>query len=1641
MFTLVNAHKAARFGSTMILAGVLTVAAVRAAAAQDVVPLPTGVRAVWNMDQAYREQTATREKVCINGLWRWQPALTDAANVPAGGWGFFKVPGCWPGVTDYMQKDFQTVHQHPQWREENLARINAAWYQREIETPATWAGRRIVLQADYVNSYAVVFLDGNRVGEIRFPAGELDLTPACRPGQKHVLSMLVVAMPLRSVMLSFNDTNSAREVRGNVARRGLCGDVYLTSEPVGPRITRVTVTTSVRNEELTCDVALDGLAPDARCRLHAAIVENGQTVREFTGTEFSSNELPNGLCTLSTQWKPGKLWDIHTPSHQYDLKLSLQDAAGKALDAFYPVRFGFREFWIEGRDFMLNGTRLFLSAVPLDNAQVGVVPASYAGARESLLRLKSFGINFVYTHNYGCEPGDHLSFAEILRAADDVGMLVALSQPHFSAYDWKAPDADEKNGYARHAEFYARVAQNHPAVVAYSTSHNATGYSEDMNPDLIDGLARPRESWSDNNAKLALRAEAIIKRLDASRIVYHHSSGNLSSMHTINFYPNWTPIQELDDWFEHWSTVGVKPVFPVEYGAPFGWDWAMYRGWYRGNRSFGSGVVPWDLSLAEWNSQFLGDQAFQITDREKANVRWEARQFRSGNAWRRWDYPTPIGDSRLNEMEPVQSFYTTSNWRAFRTWEVSANSPWEHHRFWQLRAGVDKSRRDLPVEWDNLQRPGFSADYLDQQYERMDLAYEADDWTPTLTGKSLLRNNGPLLAYIAGKTSRITSKDHNFLPGEMIEKQLVIINNSRETVSCDCQWSSNLPGATAAAARVTVPTGQQKRITLQYSVPSELQAGTYELRATAQFSTGETQEDQFSVHILAPLPAPPAASKTRIALFDPKGETARLLSGAGIQCQLVDAAADLAPYELLIIGKAALTADGPAPDLSRVRDGLKVMVFEQTSEALARRLGFRVVEYGLRQVFARVPDHALLAGLNGDNLRDWRGEATILPPQLKYEPSGKFSGSPVVQWCGIDVTRIWRCGNRGNVASVLIEKPPRGDFRPIIDGGFSLQYSPLLEYREGRGMVLFCQLDVTGRTESDPAAVRLVANMLNYVSGWSAPADAFRTPLYAGSPEGKLHLQRAGISAGDYSGGPLTANQVLIVGAGGGQQLAAHQADIAGFLKSGGYLLALGLDQDEANRFLPTKVVTTAQEHLAAHFDPPEALSVFAGIGPADVHNRDPRNLPLLTSGVQALGNGVLAKSNTGNVFFWQLPPYALVESPEDAPGWTVTADDALDGKQSALLTLGTVPSAQFGQKVPGGAVGKKYTFAAYVKSVDRPARARLEIERAGSPWDRAVRGEDTEVGPKEWIELRATFTVDKPFPEGWQAYVNCDRPGTRLRVDLVRLYEGDYVPARPNASATDGSPANLLANASCETGTEPWFFLLKTEQQNLRRTFRRSAYVLTRLLANMGVRGDTPLLTRFSTPASGPVRNSLVANGDFQQDSDGNGLPDAWSFSSELKDASAQLETLGDGDARRCLRLTCPTSGEGRSRDIMLSQMDVPVEEGQWYRIDLRAKSKGMDGGAVTLALQNTVGWRSLIEYQRFTPTAEWKEFTFIARASATAPSKTRLQIWHGVPGTMWLADIRMAPCDPPSQGRWSSGLYLDQVQEWDDPYRFFRW
>jgi len=1076
-----------------------------------------------------------------------------------------------------------------------------------------------------------------------------------------MLSLLVIAKPLvdkvdgyaqRNDLDGYLSQDAVKRHQGHGPYRGLLGDVFLASTPVGARLDDIKVNTSVRKGEIGLDVAVRNLAEGKNYTLNATVSDHDKVVKTFDPKSITAADVVNGRVTVAWAWKPEKLWDLNTPENQYDLKLSLVDAGDAGvLDEFRPVRFGFREFWLDGRDFYLNGTRVFSPAIFLDNGVMNTAAADYEHAAESFRRLRKAGINTVYTHNYDCLPGVHLSYEELLRAADDVGMLVSFSVPHNSSYNWpyKNEDAAKTNGYMHDMEFYIRVAQNHPSVVMYSANHNATAYSEDQNPELLDGVWSPwpdKENTpgvrTDNAAVSATRSEEIIHLFDTTRAIYHHSSGNLNQMYTLNNYLDFVPVQERSDWFEHWATKGIKPLFLVEYGLPLDENWSNWRD---GHQIFGVAML-FQFFFPEWGAQFRGDAAYDLPEPDKTNIRFEAENWRNKKTWSKGSYPVFGRPNDSPNLRVVDAMYVHDNWPAFRTWGVTAFAPWPFDCFWKLRDGLPTGDIPCKTDWNNLQKPGYSADFYRPRV-RYDLAFEEKDWIPQVSGEVFLRYNRPLLSWLAGKPESFTSKDHNFHPGDTIAKQAIIVNNSRVTTVAHSSWQLADTGIKGELDPATVETGQQTRQPISFKLPDDIKPGSYELSLTTKFDTGETQTDTLVINVLAKTPKPAVAAK--IALYDPEGETAKLLTNLGIAFEKVEANAGLAGYDLVIVGRNALTPYGPGPDVSRVSQGLKVVVFEQSRDTLEKRLGFRTQEYVLRRVFARVPDHPVLAGLASENLHDWQGAGTILPafiPRTFINPRSYLR----LDWAGYSVRHPWRAGCQGSVASLLMEKPACGNFLSIVDGGFGLQYAPLMECRDGRGMILFCQMDVTARTENDPAAERLVSNILSYASSYKP--QAARQALYVGDPAGKKHLESAGLTVSDYNGGALKADQVLIVAPGGDKVLAPQAQAVDAWLKAGGRLLAFGLDQDEANSFLPFKVTMNKAEHIGCVFAAPGLDSAFAGVSPANVYSRDPRELPLITEGAEILGDGIIAKARDANVVFCQLLPWTFDYKAQNGQAW-----------------------------------------------------------------------------------------------------------------------------------------------------------------------------------------------------------------------------------------------------------------------------------------------------------------------------------------------------------------------------------------------------
>ena len=81
--------------------------------------------------------------------------------------------------------------------------------------------------------------------------------------------------------------------------------------------------------------------------------------------------------------------------------------------------------------------------------------------------------------------------------------------------------------------------------------------------------------------------------------------------------------------------------------------------------------------------------------------------------------------------------------------------------------------------------------------------------------------------------------------------------------------------------------------------------------------------------------------------------------------------------------------------------------------------------------------------------------------------------------------------------------------------------------------------------------------------------------------------------------------------------------------------------------------------------------------------------------------------------------------------------------------------------------------------------------------------------------------------------------------------------PSSPPAPTVLGDGVLALAPAGAERPNvvfcqlAPWQFD-PAKSSNLKRTFRRSSFLLTRLMGNMGVAARTPLLERFLQPTNG---------------------------------------------------------------------------------------------------------------------------------------------------------------------------------------------
>ena len=1179
----------------------------------------TDPKAGW--DEAPRVSTATREKVSLNGLWAFGVDNDGAAVGRAPGVAdlpfFFKVPGKWPsggrgakdgcGVWDAQGRDRFGA---------DVASVHGAWYARTVDVPDAWLGRRIALSFDAIPSAVLVYVDGRKAGEAFFPGGEVDLSDLLAPG-RHELALFTSDRLPEKVVTAFDAPDTARTfTKRAVENRGIFGDVALAAEPAGARIADVQVRPSVAGRRIDFSVGIAG-APAGDLSATAVVRKAGREVRRFAADGVRPGD--DGRFVFGGEWADPELWDLDAPRNLHTVEVSIS-SGGAVVDELYPETFGFRDISIDGRNLLLNGTVLHLR--PRNSAYAREGAVSDADCREAMRRTRAFGFNAVVFHNYGYSEGDTAMLDMAVRAASDEGLACIVSMPHPNRFDDPANPHHWTYGpaYERLVRHLVRRFQNVPGVLLWSSTHNQTGYESDQNPALVTG--RPEDiptgivNWRQRFRRLALRANEIVASMDPTRLLYHHESGAEGPFYTLNCYLDWAPVQERSDWFEHWETNGVAPLLLVEWGLPHQASWSSYRGGPKGVNIWSARDWTQQCWMNEYDAAFLGEDAFRSTEgkrllmeRHQLKVRGNKPVYYGGN----------FNDVLMNEPDyhKVLSLYASRNLRDIRARGVTSILPWDiEYEFFTNNPARPATRR--------LRSDAFAPDIRAFGAVRSDYAYglfDQADGLPRGVAFALRDAWRDQLGWIAGPIGDFTTVNDTFRKGETVKKSLVILNDTRRPRTVAWSWTA---GDASASGSVTIAPGGRTDVPVEFVLPRNLAGDALEIRASfkSEGSPAWNAEDTFALRLLPQHPGNDSRKlplPDSVLLFDPEGTAAPLLDALGVRhepaLEVLQGVLHGGPRPaLLVLGRRALAKPLPDPIVNAVRSG-QTLVLEQDAATL-RKLGFRVQEHGLRNLFAVSP------AFDGLDLADWRGRSTLLPETLDEDRDK--AAFPRWDWDGHDNTRVWRAGNRGMVAGVLPEKPAIGDFVPLIHGGFDLQYAPVMAYTGHGCRIVFSQLDICGRTERSPEAEETLAALLRVSSG---PVSGFPggkvkvlegTSGKAAAVLGELRFPFEKVS----SASDARPGDILVVGPG------ANAGALEEAVKGGVNVLALGLGANEANAILPDLGAKACGRHeYPASAGELLRKPVFRGVSNADLQWLYPAQM----EGLARFGGDMLATRRIGN--------------------------------------------------------------------------------------------------------------------------------------------------------------------------------------------------------------------------------------------------------------------------------------------------------------------------------------------------------------------------------------------------------------------------
>lgn len=623
--------------------------------------LPTGMSLNWD-GLKVETVNAKRSQASLDGIWRFIPATEGVSEPPQAGWAYIKVPGSWGsggggrrGGRSGQGAPSALIAQGsgPQWENYNGSRVEHAWYERQVTIPSDWQGRTISLRFERVSTDAIIYVNGKECGRVSWPWGSVDITSAVTPGQAANVRVLVAAIADAEQVGDFwqnafmNVTYSAARLR----TRGLIGSVYLESRPTEAHVNDVFVRTSTRKKDIALDVDLADVKQSGQVHFVADMLNEKGEVEKSFNADATVEAKSTQTVTVSWPWEHPRLWDVDQPN-LYTLRLTVM---GAGVDDQFNQEFGFREFWIEGRQFYLNGTVIHLRQPNFNNGPLGSVGDIFS----------EVGSQAVDTRGDTSDAGPELDRYDHKGYLAAVYILDAnkyMRDPHGNLV-WKQ---NQQRALDR-TEVWMHHYRNHPSAVMWIAGFNFFNSAVDADPHYIgrDGWGQDDQSWWRNMAAGKEMFEEL-KKLDPTRVYYSHAGAYAGDVYSMNLYLDMLPLQEREDWLSHWAENGIMPITMTEFGTP------MDCSFRRGREGFESNITSEPL-LTEYAAIYFGTAAY--ADEESKYRQYLHDLFRGGMLYNSSENQLDV----YTNDHRIQQLYRVNTWRSWRTADLPGGLRiWSH---------------------------------------------------------------------------------------------------------------------------------------------------------------------------------------------------------------------------------------------------------------------------------------------------------------------------------------------------------------------------------------------------------------------------------------------------------------------------------------------------------------------------------------------------------------------------------------------------------------------------------------------------------------------------------------------------------------------------------------------------------------------------------------------------------------------------------------------------------------------------------------------------------------------------------------------------------------------------------------------------